>query len=991
MIPFAFTRFRRFCWRALLAGALITLIMGLIAARPTAAQGPDATEIEALALRVHAQNLRTHSFTFWIGGNLGDPANAPPYAPLGEPLTNWTLRGFAGDDDVSFEDVTRPMLLNFWASWCPPCRAEFPHLISVALAPDEHAFDVLFINVSDEERDAMEYLAQHTPDIYTVIDEGNRLSQRVSANSIPTSILIDTDGTALAIHIGILTPTLSDFLDAVAQAPGVGTFVAADHEDVSLAADLLPVDATAAAPVPFNEQVRGILTAADLQHVYRFEGQAGDMIGITMQADRGRGSELDAYLVLMTADGERLAENDDAADFSQDSALEVTLPADGVYLVVATRFLEADGFGDGDYILQINRTPAGESAAPPIQGPGQDPNQDDSNPNHLSYGETVQGRISGNDPRQLYSFEGRAGDVITLTVSHNPNGAPLRIEVKDSHVHRLAVSEESIDGAGALADLELPEDGRYHVTVMRARGDDTEYMTFTLTLAAAGYESGSVDLPPGDMTLAYGDTAAGTISNEQPEQRWMFAGQQGDVIAVVMARDDDADGSLDGYLQLVGPDGGVLVEVDDSPDNVMPTLTGYVLPEDGIYTLVATRFGFANGFSTGAYTLALTQTGSAATGPAVPDGAGQRWIDPANLPPGTRWITYNEPATGTISGDHFEDWYTFRGRAGDVITLRLVAEAPGDLDTFLILTDRAGYELAINDDQDETNHDAAISDFELPIDGVYMVRATRYGFENGPSSGSYTLLIETDAEPVGLGSEDAIPLPDGELVTGELSFDTPLDRYTFEASAGEQVTISMLYTKGGIAAGLMLRGPDGEELGSGSPWGVTGPEIRLNRVLIPADGTYTLDVRLDNLNTTGGYRLLMLRSPAPEVVPGAFVPAAGPDIELVLVWAGSADLDLIAYAPFIETIPPVNWQWISANNNCVDLAPAPLEQRTVPATTAVSGRYTVSIRYSYDCGGMGQPVPFTLAIVINGEVVDLINGTLPREGDSYSTSFDYRR
>src|SRR5690606_27383362 len=93
----------------------------------------------------------------------------------------------------------------------------------------------------------------------------------------------------------------------------------------------------------------GTITPGDFQDVYRFEGRAGDQISARLAADS---SPLDAYLVLMTADGERLAENDDY-DAGTDSQVEVTLPADGTYLLVATRFLEAEGFSAGDYSLTL--------------------------------------------------------------------------------------------------------------------------------------------------------------------------------------------------------------------------------------------------------------------------------------------------------------------------------------------------------------------------------------------------------------------------------------------------------------------------------------------------------------------------------------------------------------------------------------------------------------------------------------------------------------
>ncbi len=348
--------------------------------RPVSAQEPDPP-VEELALRTHTQNIRAHSYTAWIGGLMGDFTQAAPITAVGEKLDRWTLAGLEGDVDLRAADLTRPVLLNFWASWCPPCVLEFPHLVNVALSSDQHNFDVVFVNVWDERTSARIYLDGYSSDIYTVLDEGDRLAEQASIFSIPTSLLLDTDGTVLVAHVGIVTPTVTAFLDAVAANPGEGDFVASDHQ-VTPQAVLLPVEAETAAPIAIGESATGTLTEADFQHAYRFEGSADESIEISLEAD---GSTLDPYVVLMTADGDRIAENDDISPgVIQDSNLVVPLPDDGVYLVVATRFLEAEGFTTGAYRLTVRSGP--EEAAPPDTATAAEGGT-------FAYGETVTGTL----------------------------------------------------------------------------------------------------------------------------------------------------------------------------------------------------------------------------------------------------------------------------------------------------------------------------------------------------------------------------------------------------------------------------------------------------------------------------------------------------------------------------------------------------------------------------------------------------------------------
>lgn len=478
--------------------------------------------------------------------------------------------------------------------------------------------------------------------------------------------------------------------------------------------------------------------------------------------------------------------------------------------------------------------------------------------------------------------------------------------------------------------------------------------------------------------MRYGDTVRGVLDDAHYEQRWTFIGQRGDVIRAVMTRAADVPGGLDGYLLLLGPDGAVLAEVDDTGDSVMPSLEGYELPADGQYTLIVTRFGFANGYSTGEYSLTLELVGRQLTAGAA-GGTGVRWLAPGTLPPGLRWLAYNEPASGELDGHHIEDWYIFWGRAGDVITLRMVA-ADGTLDPFLILTDGNSYELARADDMPDGSRDALITDLNLPADGAYLVRATRYGFAHGPSAGAYTLIIETDAAPSGPQMAPPRPLQPGVPVSGALDLQTVMRRYTFQAQAGQQVTLAVLRTGGTLVPELTLRGPDGSPLASG----VAGPapqEVRIEPVALPADGPYTVEVTLGDLSTTGTYRLLATVAPPAVPASDAFRPAQGLDIEAVLIWSSAADLDL-SITDMAGTSGPRDTQ---ANDFCSAGQPLPVERITWPEGSAAPGLYAITVRYRFDCAGAGTPVQFLLGLAVRGEVRDVLGGTLARPGDAYIT------
>lgn len=108
-------------------------------------------------------------------------------------------------------------------------------------------------------------------------------------------------------------------------------------------------------------------------------------------------------------------------------------------------------------------------------------------------------------------------------------------------------------------------------------------------------------------------------------------------------------------------------------------------------------------------------------------------------------ITFDEPVSGELDSQTYEQFYTFEGNEGDTIIIRMTAtsEEPR-LDSYLFLLDEDGNELAFDDDS-AGNLNSLLGPYTLEADGVYTIVATRYQQENGGSEGTYevTLTIAT--------------------------------------------------------------------------------------------------------------------------------------------------------------------------------------------------------------------------------------------------------
>jgi len=108
----------------------------------------------------------------------------------GEPATTADLKG-------------KVVFINFWASWCPPCRAEMPSLKNLYQKfKDDDRFVFLFMNEDEDKNKAIEYLEKNSFTIPLFYSSGN-VPREIFSGSLPTTIVLDKEGKIVLKHQGM--------------------------------------------------------------------------------------------------------------------------------------------------------------------------------------------------------------------------------------------------------------------------------------------------------------------------------------------------------------------------------------------------------------------------------------------------------------------------------------------------------------------------------------------------------------------------------------------------------------------------------------------------------------------------------------------------------------------------------------------------------------------------------------------------------------------
>ena len=124
-------------------------------------------------------------------------------ATVSGPAPSFALQSNGGQQVALSSLKGKVVMVNFWATWCVPCRQEMPHLQALYQKYNGLGFELLAVNVEKNNAEGARKWLEETPVTFPVLfDPENQVTKLYKVQTMPSTVLIGRDGTMRFIHQG---------------------------------------------------------------------------------------------------------------------------------------------------------------------------------------------------------------------------------------------------------------------------------------------------------------------------------------------------------------------------------------------------------------------------------------------------------------------------------------------------------------------------------------------------------------------------------------------------------------------------------------------------------------------------------------------------------------------------------------------------------------------------------------------------------------------
>jgi peroxiredoxin len=135
--------------------------------------------------------------------------------PTGGPAPQFTLAASSGSNVSLAQYKGQVVMLNFWASWCGPCRQEMPLLESIYKKYHRLGFTLIGVNVEPDSNAANEWLKQTPVSFPILYDKESKVSKMYDVAGMPSTVIIDRAGKVRVLHRGYKPGDENEYLDSI--------------------------------------------------------------------------------------------------------------------------------------------------------------------------------------------------------------------------------------------------------------------------------------------------------------------------------------------------------------------------------------------------------------------------------------------------------------------------------------------------------------------------------------------------------------------------------------------------------------------------------------------------------------------------------------------------------------------------------------------------------------------------------------------------------
>jgi peroxiredoxin len=137
--------------------------------------------------------------------NLNDGNPAVNTLVAGDQATEFVLSDLEGND-VSLSDFAgQPLMINFWATWCAPCRLEMPELQKAQETHQDQGLVVLAVNAQEDPQQVREFIDELGLTFTPLLDSDGAVGRAYGALGLPSTYFVEPSGEVSAVHRGILS------------------------------------------------------------------------------------------------------------------------------------------------------------------------------------------------------------------------------------------------------------------------------------------------------------------------------------------------------------------------------------------------------------------------------------------------------------------------------------------------------------------------------------------------------------------------------------------------------------------------------------------------------------------------------------------------------------------------------------------------------------------------------------------------------------------